>query len=167
MQAFLDAISAYIQNLSEGFQMLMTALISIIPVIELRGAIPIAAHANLAWYLALPAAVVGNMIPVPFILLFIRKIFAFMKKRMPGLRGLVERMERRAAKNMDRVVRYEMLGLFILVAIPLPGTGAWTGALVAALMDLRMKNAVPAILLGVIAAGIVMTLISYGIFSLV
>ncbi len=165
MQGFLDSVVNYTQSLGTGLQILMTFLISMIPVLELRGALIVAASANLEWYIALPVAVLGNMLPVPFILLFIRKIFSFMKKHMPPLRRLVERMERKAEKNMSRVVKYETLGLFVLVAIPLPGTGAWTGALVAALMDLRMKNALPAIFLGVVAAGVVMTLVSYGIFS--
>lgn len=166
MQAFLDSISNFIQSLGTGLQALMTFVISMIPIIELRGAMPIAAAAGLPWYIALSAAVVGNMLPVPFILLFVRRIFAFMKKHMPPLRRFVEKLEMKAERNKAKVVKYETFGLCIFVAIPLPGTGAWTGALVAALMGLRLRDAIPSILLGVVLAGIIMTLISYGVVSI-
>ena len=90
-----------------------------------------------------------------------------MKKKSKWMAKIVNKLESRAADKHDLIVKYEMLGLFILVAIPLPGTGAWTGALVAALFDLRLKNAVPIIFLGVTAAGIVMSLITYGVTALI
>lgn len=164
MSEIISSINEYIKSLSTFWQAVMTVVISMVPVIELRGAIPIAAHAGLPWHLNLAAAVVGNMIPVPFILLFIRKVFKFLRAKT-RLGSLVTRLEKRAEKNMGLVHKFEIIGLAILVAIPLPGTGAWTGALVAALMDLRMKTAIPSILIGVIAAGIIMTLISYGVIA--
>jgi uncharacterized membrane protein len=103
------------------------------------------------------------MLPIPFILLFIRKIFALMKKSKT-LSKVVEKMERRAEKKQDTMLKYKEWGLLLFVAIPLPGTGGWTGALIAALMDLRMKKCLPIIALGVFIAGLIMSLITYGIF---
>ena len=100
--------------------------------------------------------------PVPFILLFIRKIFEIMK-RSKAFEKIVNKMEKKAKKNSEKVKKYELFGLFLLVAIPLPGTGAWTGALVAALMDIRLKKSLPAIALGVIAAGLIVSAVMYGI----
>ena len=104
----------------------------------------------------------GNLIPVPFIILFIRKIFAWMRAHMPKLDGLVIRMEKKAEKNRAAVEKYAFWGLVILVAIPLPGTGAWTGALVAAMMEIRLKRAFPAIAIGVAIAGVIVSVITYG-----
>ena len=145
---------------------IITFLISMVPVVELRGAIPYA-HANgVAPWLAFVLSVAGNMLPVPFILLFIRKIFAWMKK-YPRLGKIAYKLENRAKNKSSGVMKSEIIGLCILVAIPLPGTGAWTGALVAALMEMRMKRALPTIFLGVIIAGIAVTLVvSLGIEAL-
>ncbi len=145
----------------------MTLLISMVPVIELRGAIPIAVANGLDYKVAIPIAIVGNIIPVPFIIIFIRKIFVLMRKMSHKLDGLVTRLEKRAEKKSDVVRRYAFWGLFILVAIPLPGTGAWTGALVAAMLDMRLKQAFPAIALGVIAAGIIVTFVTYGASAII
>jgi len=145
---------------------LVTFLVSMVPVIELRGAIPIGVGMGLSPLAALGISIVGNLVPVPFIILFIRKIFQWMRRHIPRLDGLVGRMERKADKHRDLVLRWEFWGLLILVAIPLPGTGAWTGALVAALMDLRMKKAFPAISVGVVIAGIIVTGITCGFVNL-
>lgn len=138
---------------------------SMLPVVELRGSVPFGVGMGLPLIPVLAVSIVGNMIPVPFIILFIRKIFEWMKKRSAKLEALVHKLEERAAKKGDMLVKYEMLGLFILVAIPLPGTGAWTGALVAAMFNLRLKNALPSITLGVIAAGLIMSAVSWGLFG--
>lgn len=140
--------------------------IAALPVLELRGAIPYGVANELPYYGVLAVSVLGNMIPVPFIILFVRKVFAWMKKKSTFLAGIVDKIEKRAENKMDVIVKYETLGLFILVAIPLPGTGAWTGSLVAALLDLRLKNALPAIFFGVLTAGIIMMIISYGVGAL-
>lgn len=139
---------------------IITFFISMVPVIELRGSIPYAFAADLSPWLAYFLSVIGNMLPVPFILLFIRKIFAWMKK-YPRLGKIAEKMERRAANKSSGVRKSEVIGLCVLVAIPLPGTGAWTGALVAALMDMRMKKALPTIFAGVLIAGLAVTLVTY------
>lgn len=144
---------------------IMTFLISMVPVLELRGAIPAGVAGGLSPLVAMAVAIVGNLVPIPFILLFIKKIFAWLKNR-PKIRPLVEKLEKRAEGKMETVQRYAWCGLCILVAIPLPGTGAWTGALVAALMDMRIKKAMPAIVLGVVIAGVIITLLSYGALHL-
>lgn len=146
---------------------LLTFLVSMLPVIELRGAIPIGVGAGLGHWQSMITAVLGNMVPVPFIIIFIRKIFAWLRAKSVRLESFVSRLETRAEEKWENVRKYQMLGLVILVAIPLPGTGAWTGALVAALMDIRLKNALPVIFLGVIIAGFLVTVITYGFSSVV
>ena len=143
-------------------KIIMTVLISMVPVIELRGAIPIAIANGLSFPIALAAAFIGNIIPVPFIIIFIRKIFECMRKISPKLNKLVSGLEKRAEKKSDVVLKYAFWGLFILVAIPLPGTGAWTGALVAAMLNMRLKSAFPSIALGVAGAATIVAFITYG-----
>ncbi|MBD9283042.1 MAG: small multidrug export protein [Clostridiales bacterium] len=133
-----------------------------VPVVELRGAIPFGVVRGLNLWTAIIASVLGNLVPVPFIILFIRRIFAWMRAHMPKLDGLVTRMEKKAEKNRAAVEKYAFWGLAILVAIPLPGTGAWTGALVAAMMEMRLKRAFPAIVIGVVIAGVIVSIVTYG-----
>ena len=140
----------------------MTIFKSMVPIIELRGAIPIGVANGLSVRTALFAAIIGNLIPVPIIILFVRKVFAFIRTKSEKLDHLVCRFEEKAKKQSGMVEKYEWFGLVLLVAIPLPGTGAWTGALVAAMLDMRMKRAFPAIMIGVIIAGIVVSYITYG-----
>lgn len=143
-------------------KILMTFLISMIPVVELRGAVPIAYGNGVNIWVAVAISIIGNLVPVPFIIIFIRKIFELIRRFIPRLDGLVTKLENRAKSKSDVVMRYAFWGLFILVAIPLPGTGAWTGALVAAMLDMRLRSAFPAIALGVIAAGIIVAFITCG-----
>ncbi|MCH3972891.1 MAG: small multi-drug export protein [Oscillospiraceae bacterium] len=144
----------------------MTFLISMVPVVELRGAIPIAVANGLNLWVAILVSIIGNMVPVPFIILFIRRIFAWLKKKKGRFASLVNRLEARAEKKSDTVQKYAFWGLFVLVAIPLPGTGAWTGALVASILDMPLKKAFPSILLGVIAAGAIVAFVTYGVGTL-
>ena len=144
-------------------KVLSTFFISMIPVIELRGAIPAGVAADLDIWTASIVSIVGNMIPVPFIILFIRKVFEIMRKLSQKLDKLVTRLEQRADKHKETVNKYKFWGLLILVAIPLPGTGAWTGALVAAMMEMRLKDAVPAIFFGVIVAAIIVAMVTCGV----
>ena len=146
-------------------KIILTFLIAMVPVVELRGALPFGVGLGLEPVTALVVSIIGNMVPVPFIILFIRKILDWMK-RFDRFRRIAEKIEAKAAKHEDKIVKYEALGLFLLVAIPLPGTGAWTGSLVAALFDLRLRTAVPIIFAGVIAAGIVVFLITYGVVAI-
>ncbi|MGC2872363.1 COG2426 family protein [Ihubacter sp. rT4E-8] len=142
--------------------LVMTMLVSMVPVLELRAAIPLGVAAGLSVKEALAAAIIGNLIPVPIIILFVRKVFAWMRSKSKKLDELVGRFERKAAKQSAVVKKYEWFGLVILVAVPLPGTGAWTGALVAAMLDMRLKRAFPAVLLGVVIAGLIVSYITYG-----
>lgn len=144
-------------------KLLSTLFLSMVPVIELRGAIPAAVAAGIDVWVAVAVSVVGNMLPVPFIIIFIRKIFEWLRRKSKGLNRMVCALEVKADKHKKTVERYKFWGLCILVAIPLPGTGAWTGALVAAMMEMRLKDAVPAILLGVIAAGIIVAMLTLGV----
>ena len=130
--------------------------------IELRASIPMGCGMGLPAWQVFIAAVVGNMLPVPFIVLFIRRIFEFLRKHWKKLNGLIDRIEAKALKKSDRVRKFEILGLMLLVAIPLPGTGAWTGSLIAALLDIRLKRSIPTIFMGVLIAGAIVTAISYG-----
>lgn len=137
---------------------------SMVPVIELRGALPSGVAMGLTPWTAFAVSVIGNMVPVPFIILFIRRILDWMK-RFDAFRRLAERLEAKAKKHEDKIVKYEALGLFILVALPLPGTGAWTGSLVAAIFDLRLRSAVPVIFAGVLTAGLIVLFITYGVVT--
>ena len=143
---------------------LIVFLISMIPILELRGGLVVASLLHVDMWRAIPICVVGNLIPVPFILLLITKIFALLKKTKL-FRGLVEKLERKAMGKSDRIQRYEFWGLVAFVGIPLPGTGAWTGSLIAALLGVKNKKAVPAILLGLVLATIIMSVVSYGILG--
>lgn len=189
---------------------IITFLISMVPVVELRGAIPYAAYHELPFGWAFALTVIGNLLPVPFILWFIPALFRFMR-RHHILVGLVDWLERKARKGADKMNKrgaaeptdetdgvvpangetvdaapeaetvgptdetpakggraagtLAFLGLYLFVAIPLPGTGAWTGSLVAAVFGMKKRRALPAVILGVLTAGVIMTLASYGIVS--
>lgn len=138
--------------------------LSMVPVLELRAAIPVGATLGLEWVANYLICVIGNMIPVPFILLFVRHVLEWMKK-VPHLNKIAIWVENKAQKNTPKIQKYASLGLLIFVALPLPGTGAWTGALVAAMLDMRMKYAIPSIFCGVLIAGLIMSLASYGLVS--
>lgn len=138
--------------------------LSMVPVLELRAALPIGATLGLEWVANYLICVIGNMIPVPIILLFVRHVLEWMKK-IPRLDKIALWVENKAQKNTPKVQKYASLGLLIFVALPLPGTGAWTGALVAAMLDMRMKYAIPSIFCGVLIAGLIMSLASYGLVS--
>ena len=141
---------------------LITFFMAMVPVIELRGAIPYGVISGLSVPTAFIIAVTGNLVPIPFLVVFTRKVFEWLRTKSEWLDRMVRKLESKAEKNQEVVNRYKFWGLVVLVAIPLPGTGAWTGALVAAMMDMRLKNAMPAIILGVIIAGVIVTTVTYG-----
>lgn len=141
---------------------LITFFMAMVPVIELRGAIPYGVISGLSVPAAFIIAVTGNLVPIPFLVVFTRKVFEWLRTKSEWLDRMVRKLESKAEKNQEVVNRYKFWGLVVLVAIPLPGTGAWTGALVAAMMDMRLKNAMPAIILGVIIAGVIVTTVTYG-----
>ena len=140
---------------------LIIFIISMIPILELRGGILAAGPAflNIPTWRAIPICLVGNLIPIPFILLLIRPIFAWLRKTRL-FRPLVEKLEKKAMSKSDRISRYEFWGLVLFVGIPLPGTGAWTGTLAASILDWDFKRSVIAVMLGVILAGIIMGTLS-------
>jgi len=140
---------------------LFTMLVSMLPIIELRGGLPFGVALGLPYYLAFPAAVIGNLIPAPFIIVYIRRVFKLMRKYMPRLNTLVDKLERKAHLKGEKMLKYEALGLWLFVAIPLPGTGAWTGSLAAAFLDIRLKKAMPAVVLGVLTAGTIMLTLTH------
>ena len=159
----LEALSQWLMANPVG-ELFYTFLISMAPVVELRLAIPIGVGMlGRNWLPAVYlAAVAGNMLPVPFIIVYIRRIFQWLRRRVPRLDRVISRLEDKAHLKGRMVTRYRYLGLCILVAIPLPGTGAWTGALVAAFLDMRLRMALPAILLGVLIAGVAVSLLTIG-----
>ena len=120
---------------------------------------------GLPLWAAFLASVAGNLVPVPFIILYIRRILNWMRRKMPRFNRLLDKIEHKAHLKGNTVMKYRFWGLLILVAIPLPGTGAWTGALVAALLDMRLRDAVPAILMGVLIAGVIILTITFGVSS--
>lgn len=145
----------------------LTFLMSMVPVIELRGAIPFGILNGLSVPLTYVLAVAGNLLPIPVLVVFTRKVFEWLRTKSQWLDNMVKKLEAKADKNKELVERSEFWGLMILVAIPLPGTGAWTGALVAAMLDMRLKRAMPAIIVGVLVAGIVVMTITCGVGALV
>ena len=155
-------MTAWLMNTVAG-KFLQTFCISMVPIIELRAGLPYGIALGLDYPLALIAAVLGNMLPVPFIIFFIEKIFEWMRAHMPAMDSFVSKMEKKAESKRETIEKYGYLGLLILVAIPLPGTGAWTGSLVAALMQLKPKKAFPAIFAGVVVAAGIMTVVTYGV----
>ena len=146
--------------------MVSTILVSMVPVLELRGGIPWGVAHGLSHFAAFVCAVIGNMIPLPFIVVYIRRIFKWMRRHLPQLDHMVDRLEAKAHLKGRKVTKYRYLGLMIFVAIPLPGTGGWTGALVAAFLDMRLRKAMPAIFAGVLIAGFLITSITYGFTSI-
>ncbi|MDD6811533.1 MAG: small multi-drug export protein [Lachnospiraceae bacterium] len=139
-------------------------IISMIPILELRGGLLAASLLNVSITTAIPICIIGNIIPIPFILLFIKQIFKWMKK-FKIFRGLIEKLENRAMGKSDSIKKYEFWGLVLFVGIPLPGTGAWTGSLIAALLEIDFKKAILAELLGIAIATVIMSIVSYGLLG--
>jgi uncharacterized membrane protein len=137
-----------------------TMLVSMLPVIELRGGIPFGVARGLPLWAAFLAAYVGNLLPVPFVIVYGRRFLHWLRHVLPKLGHWVDRLERKIHRQGAKVLTYEYLGLFLLVAVPLPGTGAWTGALVAAFLDLRLRRALPTIALGVLTAGAIISVLT-------
>lgn len=154
VQWFTENLSSYISAEAVIF------IISMIPLLELRGGLLAASLLKIAPLKAIPICIIGNIIPIPFILLFIRQIFKLMKKTRI-FRGLIEKLENRAMSKSDNIRKYEFWGLLLFVGIPLPGTGAWTGALIASLLDIDIKKSSLAILCGIFMASVIMYILSY------
>lgn len=152
---------------TDAGRFLTTFFISMLPIVELRAGLPYGIALGLDYPLALTAALVGNMIPVPFIVVYIRRIFVWLRAHFAKMDSFITKLEKKAHLKGENVRKYGPLGLLIFVAIPLPGTGAWTGALIAALLDMRLKSAVPSIFLGVCIAATIMTLLTFGVIHIV
>ncbi len=142
----------------------MVFIISMIPILELRGGLIVSKLLQVPIVTAIPICIVGNIIPIPFILLFIKQIFKLLKK-VKLFRGIIEKLENRAMGKSENIKRYEFWGLVLFVGIPLPGTGAWTGSLIAALLDVDFKKAILAELLGIAIATVIMSFLSYGLLG--
>ena len=140
----------------------LTFLVSMVPVLELRFAIPFGVTRGLGLKVSMAVSILGNLVPVPFIIVFIRRVFSWLRSKNESFNKMVSGLEARAESKRHIVVRYAFWGLVILVAIPLPGTGAWNGALVAAMMRIRLRRAFPAVALGVVIAAFVVSVITYG-----
>lgn len=139
-------------------------VISMVPILELRGGLLAASLLNIPIVRAIWYCVIGNIIPVPFILLLITPIFNRLKKTRL-FRPMVEKLESRALGKSEQIERYEFWGLALFVGVPLPGTGAWTGALIASLLGIRFRKAFPAIILGIFIATVIMSIVSYGLLG--
>lgn len=162
-----EAIAEYVVNLLGGriSPEIIAFIVSMMPILELRGGLIAAKLMEIEFVKAFIICYIGNMLPVPFILLFIRKIFNLLKK-IPTVENAIVKLEARSIRKGDKIRKYRLWGLLIFVGIPLPGTGAWTGALVADLFDIRIKHSLPVIALGVLIAGIIISALSYGLFGL-
>ena len=162
----MQALQLWLEQIFFG-ELLYNALMAMAPVLELRGSIPFGHNVlGLNIWLAAAASIVGNLLPVPFIIIYVRRVFAFLRKKIPKLNRMVDRLVRKAEGKRETVNKYGFWGLCVLVAIPLPGTGAWTGALVAAFMDMRIKKAFPAIALGVVIAAVVVSFLTAGVTAI-
>lgn len=138
-------------------------IISMLPILELRGSLLAAGFLKMNFLSTFILAVIGNMLPIPFILLFIDKIFESLKKTR--LKKSVVKFEEKALSKSEQIKKYGSLGLFLFVAIPMPGTGAWTGSLIAVLLRMKLKDSLPPIFFGVLVAGLIMSLLSFGIIK--
>ena len=155
VQGIINALSGSISKEAIVF------LISMIPILELRGALLVAGPIlGVPVSTAIPLCIIGNIIPVPFILLLITPIFRWMKGTKI-LKPMVDRLETKAMSKSDKIEKFEFWGLVLFVGIPLPGTGAWTGSLIAALLGIKFKKAFPAVIIGICMATVLMWFISY------
>ena len=162
-ETLVNEMMAFLQNKIP--EELVAFVISLFPVLECRGGMIAARIMEIPFLTAFLLCYVGNMLPIPFILLFIKKIFEWLR-RFSFFEKIIKRFEAKAEKNADKILRYKSWGLLLFVAIPLPGTGGWTGALMAALLDIPFKRALPVITLGVLIAGFIMSGLTYGIFQM-
>ncbi len=161
----MEAIIQSIINFFSGTlpKELIVFIISMVPILELRGSLLAAGFLQMEFLSTYIIAVIGNFLPIPFILLFIDKIFAWLKKTR--FKNAVEKLEARALAKSDQIQKYGKLGLFLFVAIPLPGTGGWTGSLIASLLRMKKRDSLPAVFLGIVVAGLIMSLISFGVIK--
>lgn len=157
----IESINTFFDSLPKE---LLVFIMSMTPLIELRGGIPFAYLLGFPLPLTLVLTIVGNMIPVPFILLFIKHIFKFLRDHNI-MTNVINKVTSRAMARSHKVENLEFWGLVLFVGIPLPGTGAWTGALIASLLNIPFKKAITAIFLGILIAATIMSLGVYGVIE--
>ncbi len=166
MNAVLDFFTnTFVPNTYFG-KILTTMIISMMPIGELRFSIPYGTFCNLPVYVSAIFSVIGNMLPVPFVILFIRKIFEWLRSKSKKLDKIIGNFEARTMKKSGLVKKSTFIGLILFVAIPLPGTGAWTAAFIAAMLEVRLKIAIPAIFIGVVIASIIVSLAVQGVITI-
>jgi len=151
---FAEYLSPYV------YPEIVVFIISLFPILELRGGLLAASLLKIPATTAIPVCILGNIIPIPFILLFIKQIFKWMKK-VKAFRPMIEWLERKAMGKSEKIEKYEFWGLALFVGIPLPGTGAWTGALIASLLGIDIKKSSLAIFVGIMMATVIMYVVSY------
>ena len=151
---------------TEFGKFIAAALFSMIPVLELRGGIPFGVGLGLSPLQAWATCVLGNMLPVPLIIVYIRRVFQWLRRRFPRLGRFIDRLERKAHLKGRVVLKYRYLGLFLFVAVPLPGTGGWTGALVAAFLNMRLRNALCSIFCGLLVAGFIVAFLTSSVTAI-
>lgn len=143
---------------------LIIFIISMLPILELRGGLLAASLLGVPYLIAIPICVIGNLLPIPFVLLFIEKLVRFLE-RFRLTEGIALWFRRKVDKHQNSIEKYGFWGLVLFVGIPLPGTGAWTGSIVAGLLEMDLKKVIPSILFGVLLACMIMSILSYGILG--
>lgn len=161
MESLVQWFTTYLSFVSPE---IVVFIISLFPILELRGGLLAASLLKIPAMTAVPLCILGNILPIPFILLFIKQIFKWLKKTKT-FRPMVEWLEKKAMGKSEKIQKYEFVGLMLFVGIPLPGTGAWTGALIASLLDIDIKKSSLAIFLGVLIATVIMLIVSYGVLG--
>lgn len=162
----MDSLITWFMEVLEGkiSREMIVFVISMVPILELRGGLLAASFLNIDIVRAIWFCVIGNIIPVPFILLLITPVFRWLKSTRT-FRPMVEKLESRAMGKSEQIEKYQFWGLVLFVGIPLPGTGAWTGSLIASLLGVKFKKAFPAVLLGIVIATVIMSVLSYGLLG--
>ena len=156
----------FVENLGGIFSpQVIVFIVSMLPILELRGGIIAGFLMGLPLHQSFIIAFIGNILPIPFILIFIKYIFKMLRKT--PLKSVIDKLENTAIKKSDSIKRYAYWGLLIFVGIPLPGTGGWTGALIAVLLNMDLKKSFVAIFFGVFMAGVLISIFSYGLLGLI
>lgn len=163
----MEALLEWFKELLSGVvaNEIIVFIVSMVPILELRGGLLMASWLGVDLWRAIFLCVLGNVLPVPFILWLITPLFNRLKKTKL-FRPLVEKLEKRAIGKSEQVTRYQFWGLALFVGIPLPGTGAWTGALIASVLNMPFKKAFPSILMGIALATVIMAIVSYGLLGM-
>ena len=159
---FINSFSG-LTSLKYGKELIIF-IISLFPILELRGGLIAAALLDVSFIRSFIICYIGNILPVPFILMFITPLFTKLKKTKL-LKGIVNKLENKANNKKEQIEKYKYWGLFLFVGIPLPGTGAWTGSLIACMLDMDKKKSFLTVMLGVLLAGIIMSILSFGILK--